>query len=152
MNCQLPFNSIRRSSELKGAVNIAFTGSATTPRCTTHYGNVRYGRLMIDRYRYRFRARSAIQTSGRRKNRHFDGKCARRGMACCHVAVVSPRAVAFASSRCLRKKTGPTARFSAIPDHESSADSVFIHGVATFCNKCLEVTPRGICSYIPSSL
>ena len=74
------------------------------------------------------------------ETRHFDGKCARRGMASCHIAVVSPSntvermcAAAFASSRCLRKTPVRTARFSAIP--ESSADGVFIRGVATFCYK-----------------
>ena len=30
------------------------------------------------------------QTSGRRKIRYFDGKCARRGMVSCHITVVSP--------------------------------------------------------------
>ena len=53
------------------------------------------------------------------------------------------------SSRCLRKKPGPTARFPAIP--ESSADGGFIHGVATSRGKWLQVTPRGICGYIPPS-
>ena len=59
-------------------------------------------------------------------------------------------AVAFASSRCLRKNPGPTARFSAIPESsaESGADGVFIKGPVTFWHKWLEVTPRGICSWV----
>ena len=78
--------------------------------------------------------------------RYFDGKCARRGMPSCHIAVVSPSgtvhrnimcAVAFASSRCLRKKTGPTARFPTIS--ESSADGIFIHGVGPSWSQQLRV-------------
>ena len=55
------------------------------------------------------------QTSGRRKIRDFDEECARRGMASCHITVVSPSGIIIRPSNIINNYVGSGLRELAMP-------------------------------------